>query len=353
MKPMRTTSLWLVVLFLFLLLLLTVGSLAAKDQSHRQLATIIEQSRSFFDRPRHIDWRALPQVKTIQITSTADGSRQPALYYDSGSDWEKPLLVALHSWSGNYHQKSSIPYAAWAVDKDWVFIHPDYRGAFVNPKATGSEFAVQDIVDAVDYARRNARIDNNRVYLIGFSGGGMVSLLMAGRHPELWTAVAAWVPIYDLNEWYRHVFKVCNHHYVSQIAKSCGAPPLRGSPEERECEKRSPSKYLDNARGKPLRIYIAHGVQDDVVPPSDAIKAYNSLANPEDRIAESDIAAVDTSGSIPKHLAGPYEDALYSDARKPLLFRRTSGNVTLNLFRGGHDVLFKPGLQWLSEQKRD
>ena len=79
---------------------------------------------------------------------------------------------------------------------------PNFRGRNRRPEATGSELAVEDIVSAVDYGKRTTRIDENRIYLVGTSGGGYSCLLMAGRHPRLWAGVSAWVPIYDLEAWY-------------------------------------------------------------------------------------------------------------------------------------------------------
>ena len=48
-----------------------------------------------------------------------------------------PLLVALHTWSGDYKQRASIPYAQWCIEKGWAFVHPQFRGPNRRPEATG------------------------------------------------------------------------------------------------------------------------------------------------------------------------------------------------------------------------
>jgi acetyl esterase/lipase len=143
-------------------------------------------------------WKTfVSEVRRVSIRSSFDSTEQPALFYNSGSDKKKPLLLALHSWSEDYLSRFSIPYGIWAVKNDWILIHPDYRGAFTNPSSTLSESAIRDILDAVNYSKENASVDESRVYVCGFSGGAMSALVMVGKYPELWAAASAWAPVYD------------------------------------------------------------------------------------------------------------------------------------------------------------
>ena len=92
----------------------------------------------------------------------------------------------------------------------------------------GSDYAVQDIVDAVSYAKANAKIDAARIYIVGGSGGGHITLLMLGRHPELFAAGAAFCPISDLARW--HADSLEDHPgrgkcYAEMMEKSCGGTP--------------------------------------------------------------------------------------------------------------------------------
>ena len=124
------------------------------------------------------------------------------MFYAPEFEGAVPLVVALHSWSADYKQTLHADIEAWCVEQGWAYLHPNFRGRNRTPEATGSELVVEDIVSAVAYAKRVARIDASSIYLVGTSGGGYASLLMAGRHPEIWAGVTAWVPIFDLRDWY-------------------------------------------------------------------------------------------------------------------------------------------------------
>ncbi|MCL4873664.1 acyltransferase family protein [bacterium] len=295
--------------------------------------------------------KAVPDVSVVSIESSHDWTSQPAIFYDSGSPQKKPLLIVLHSWSEDYLQSFGIPYGLWAVKNDWVFIQPDFRGAFTNPLSTASEPAVNDILDALAYASRNASIDESRVYLAGFSGGGMAALLMAGRFPGKWAGVVAWGAVYDLVDWYAHT-KDATHDYSGQIASSCGGPPLSGTAHEAECRRRSPSTYLKNAKGK-VPVYIAVGSEDKFVPPAHSLRAFNDLADGEDRFSEDEIEHISGRHALPSGLGGAaYSDRLFEDAGVPFLYERKSESAVVKIYQGSHDVVYNAGLAWLAGLKR-
>lgn len=295
--------------------------------------------------------KALPQARVVTIESTYDRTGQKALFHDSGSMIKKPLLIVLHSWSEDYRQSFGIPYALFAAENDWVFIQPDYRGAFNNPGATASEAAISDILDALEFAGRNASVDKDRVYLAGFSGGAMAALIMAGRYPEKWAGVVSWGAVYDLVDWYEHTRKATVHDYDREIASSCGGPPLLGTEQEKECRRRSPSAYMTGARGK-VPVYIAVGIDDTFVPPSHSLMAFNSLAQPGGRIPDEAVEVISREHRLPEGFSGPYKDPLFIDAGVELLHERESGKAVLKVYRGRHDVVYNAGLFWLAGQKR-
>jgi dipeptidyl aminopeptidase/acylaminoacyl peptidase len=296
--------------------------------------------------------RRVPQVEPIRIRSSLDGSQQRALWYDSGSRHARPLLVVLHSWSADYEQNLDIPFAEFAIGNDWVFVHPDFRGPNRRRQATASELAVQDVMDAVAFARGRAAVDPARIYLVGYSGGAMKALVLAGRHPEVWAGVAAWSPVYDIPDWYAYN-RGRNGHYRRTIAASCGGPPRPGTAAEAECRARSPYAHLARAAGR-VPILIAHGMGDETVPLRHALDAYDALAAPEDRFSEHQRAYIDTFGKLPPELrhAPPRSDPLFDRAGVPIRLERRSRAVTLVLHRGGHDMAYNAALRWLSQQRR-
>lgn len=334
-------------------LVLAAAPLAATDpQTVPEFTTFLELAHSpLGDMDKMEAWRSeVPDIREVSIPSSADGQAQPALFYDSGSERAKPLLVVLHSWTADYRQQFSIPYGAWAVRNDWVLIHPEYRGRFDRPQATLSELAVSDVLDAVRWAREEARVDPDRVYLAGFSGGGSAVLTMVGRYPELWTAAAAWVPVYDLVEWWTTIREHDDLHYAGDIVASCGGEPRPGTAAETECRKRSPSSYLPDARGHEVRVLIATGVEDWFVPPAHALDAFNALANPSERLAPEVVEAISDRGRVPRRLRRDARHPLFEAAGKRLLLERASAQAVLWVFSGSHDVVYNAGLAWLAEQ---
>ncbi len=302
-------------------------------------------NRGFLPGGNVASWRAaVPGIADVRITSTLDGHEQPALWLAPNEPGPRPLLVALHSWSVGYNQVASVPYGQWAQRNGWAMIHPDFRGVSNSADATGSDLAVQDIVDAVNWAKANADIDERNIYVIGFSGGGMMSLNMAGRHPELFAGAVSWVPIYDLVEWYRYSY---NQRYVNQIAASCGGNPLAYQAARDQCASRSPRAHLDAARDAGVPIYIGHGLGDRLVLPEQAVWAFNHLAQPADRITPEESAAI-ASNRLPAHLEGQIEEPTWFRPGDPRpRFARQSGDVSLVLFNGGHNAVFNPGLEWM------
>ncbi len=298
---------------------------------------------------KKLTWPA--EVKEIQYFCSADRSQQPAMFYTPKTDAPIPLLVGLHSWSADYRQRDpGVYYARWCIEKNWVFIHPNFRGPNNKPQATGSEFVVQDIKDAVTFSTQKANVDVNRIYLVGSSGGGYAALLMAGRAPEIWAGVSAWVPIVDLVAWHQESRERKNR-YAAMIESSVGGPPLLGASAYAESIKRSPITYLKNAQGLPLDINA--GINDGhngSVPISHSLRAFNRLAKPKDKISEADIQFFIKNAAAPELLKQSVSDATYGN--KQPLFRRTSGKTRITIFDGGHEIIPQAALNWLAKQRR-
>ena len=291
-------------------------------------------------------------VLEIKYPRKADNSEQPALYYkppDSAS--MRPLLVGLHTWSGDYKQGSSAVYANWCIEKKWNFIHPNFRGPNRRPEATGSELVVADILSAVEYAKKTGDVDARRIYLVGASGGGYASLLMAGRAPEIWAGVSAWVPISDLAKWHEETTSR-KLRYALEIEKSIGGKPTPGSEAEAEAKKRSAITYLARANG--VKLDINAGITDGhngSVPISHSLEAFNVLAEPKDVLGAELIAEFVKTAKVPEALDGQApKDVLYG--KKAVLFRRQSGSARVTIFQGGHEIVAQAALQWLAKQKR-
>jgi acetyl esterase/lipase len=287
----------------------------------------------------------------IEYLSAADNTLQPALFYKPDVREPAPLLVALHSWAGNYLQASSSTYADWCIENNWVFIYPNFRGPNNRPVATGSDMVIADILSAVEYAENNANIDPNRIYLVGASGGGYTALMVSARHPDIWAAVSVWVPMTDLSAWYFESEK-SQANYAIDISNSLGGPPGYSTEVDLAYRNRSPLTWLNPTL--PVRMDINAGINDGhpgKVPISHSLLAFNALAAPEDRLTEEEIKYFVEHAQVPPHLIDPsLFDISYGE--KAPLFRRESGNARITIFNGGHEMLYHTALTWLEQQRK-
>jgi len=292
-------------------------------------------------------------VQVVSIKSSMDGVECAAMFWSPGKSSPSPLLVALHTWSGDYTQPNA-EYLDWCREKGWILIHPDFRGPNNRPAATGSSLAVQDVLDAVEFARKHARVDENRVYLAGVSGGGYMSLLLAGRHPGVWAAVTSWVPITDLAAWY-HESTARRNKYARDILLSCGGPPGSSPAVSWEYRARSPLTFLNRAAGLPIDINAGiHDGHTGSVPVSHSLGAFNMLARangfPGKVIPQKAIDYIVAEEKIPPELAPEkVDDPLYG---REILFRREAGPARITLFEGGHEIIYRAALSWLEGKKR-
>jgi len=292
-------------------------------------------------------------VRAVRYPSAADRTQQPAVFYAPESKDPVPLLVGLHTWSGDYRQsRPGAAYATWCIEKGWAFIGPNFRGPNRTPQATGSDLAVKDVLSAVDYAKTRVKVDPSRVYLVGVSGGGHMALLLAGRAPKVWAGVSAWVGISDLKAWHAECTKA-KRKYARDIELSCGGPPGKSAAVDRQYALRSPLTHLSAARKARLPLDINTGVTDGhtgSVPVSHSLRAFNAAADPADRIAEKDIDQIVRTAKVPTHLRCKISDRAYGP-KVPLL-RKTSGPVRVTLFKGGHEIVVPAALNWLARQQR-
>ncbi|MBI1358176.1 MAG: prolyl oligopeptidase family serine peptidase [Acidobacteria bacterium] len=283
----------------------------------------------------------------------ADGSQQPAfVILPAGFDPQgekRPLVVSLHSWSGDYTQRQK-ELEEGTVERGWIYLFPDFRGANDDPDACGSEAAQQDILDAAAWAQREYPVDPDRVYLTGGSGGGHMTLLMAARHPEPWKAASAWVPISDLVAWYG---KHAEERYGEMMRACTGGAPGDSPDVDEEYRKRSPLTWLAEAAPKLPPLDIAAGVRDGhegSVPIRHSLEAFNAIAKAVggEPVTEEEIAEL--SAGPEARLASPKPSDQVEDAAfgRAIYLRREAGPARVTIFEGGHEAIAAGQLDWLA-----
>lgn len=237
----------------------------------------------------------------LHIPSSLDGSAQPSLFYRSSSSEKRPLLVGLHTWSYDRFNQidNMLPYAE---KLDFHLLLPEFRGPNLtdNPRCTeacASTFAMQDVIDAIDYVSGLDNVDADNIFLLGLSGGGHMALMMAGYRPERFRAIGSYVPITDLSRWVNE-----NPNYTDHILACC-------SNSREEMLRRSPISYLDEIAHANIKLF--HGKYDPSVPVAHSIDFFNRM--------------------MEKH---------------------PSARTYLDIFDGGHEIDMDAAMYWLLSQYR-
>lgn len=194
-------------------------------------------------------------MQELLVKSSIDGSMQPVLFKKAKGEEKRPLLVVLHTWSCT---RNDPVYRAepFADEQNFNILLPEFRGPnlVTNPNcndACASPKARQDVLDAIDYVVNNFEVDTDNILLFGCSGGGHMALIMAGIAPDLFRAVAAFVPITNLAKWYTE-----NEKYAPHVKACCGT--------KAEMLRRSPVSFMDGIAKANVKIFA--GKYDKTVP---------------------------------------------------------------------------------------
>jgi len=270
----------------------------------------------------------------VKIRSSVDDTEQSAYFLKGDSGTPKPLVISLHTWSGNYSQNDSL--ALMAKDAEWNYIHPDFRGPNWTSDACLSEKAIADIDDAIQYAIDNGNVDMANVFVVGASGGGYATLGTYLRTRHRVKTFLSWVPISDLSAWY-HQSSHRKSKYAQDILKCTSDGSIL---EENEAKLRSPLFWdvPEKPKGK-LEIYA--GINDGYtgsVPTSHSILFYNRIAqhlgNHNDLVTQVDIIELLTRGIDHNGDLGRLGD-------RQVYYRRGTDLLSLTIFDGGHEMLLE------------
>jgi len=115
-----------------------------------------------------------------------------------------PAIVWVHENIRGHLYEHYIPYVREATAKGYIVIAPEYRGSIGYGKTFydaidygGNE--VDDVVTAVDVLKQKyPQVDPSRIGIIGWSHGGMITLLSIFRNATMFKAAVAMVPVTNL-----------------------------------------------------------------------------------------------------------------------------------------------------------
>lgn len=331
----------------FLILLIGIAGGIFIRQNNTAWSIISNQTvetRIKFDDTRETKWSK--DFKTVDIISGTDNKIQKAYLYKTISVIPKPLIVSLHTWSGNYDQYDEL--AEICKQKDLNYIHPDFRGVNWTKDACCSVLALSDIDDAITYAIANSNVDMNKVFVIGVSGGGYATLSTFMKSKHNIRKFSAWASISDLIAWYNES-KIRNSSYADNILNCTNS---KNELNEEIAKQKSPLYWdtpVKKLSGSKLFIYagIYDGIQGSV-PITHSINFYNKLL--------TDLSVRDTSKYI-----SIYEKLKLLEFRKPLgdfgniagrkiCLKKEFDNIRLIIFEGNHEMLSEYALNELLEE---
>jgi pimeloyl-ACP methyl ester carboxylesterase len=125
-------------------------------------------------------------TELIGPTSHFYFSQRMRLHYVDWGNERAPTLVLVHG--GRDHARS-WDWAARALRSDWHVVAPDLRGHGDSAWAIGGMYAIADFT--LDLANLVDALGAERIFLVGHSLGGAVSLMYTGTYPERLTKLVA------------------------------------------------------------------------------------------------------------------------------------------------------------------
>jgi len=283
-------------------------------------------------------------MQLVEIPSPLDSVIQKAYFYASSSEEAKPLIVSLHTWSGDYTQRD--PLVSQVLEKNWNYIHPDFRGMNNTPKAMGSAFAIDDVDQAIKYALSKVKVTPSSIHVIGASGGGYATLFTFMNSQYDVNSFSAWVPISDIGAWYYQSLGRKNRYAGHILQATQSSDSILNLEEARN---RSPI-FMDTPIQKRAesRLTIYAGIHDGYegsVPVSQSINFYNKVisdfgASKDHIISDDEILNLVTMRTFPAESGKKIGE-------RNIIFERKYGNIALVIFEGKHEMLSDVALDLL------
>jgi dipeptidyl aminopeptidase/acylaminoacyl peptidase len=197
-----------------------------------------------------------------------------------------PAIVWVHENIRGHLYEHYIPYIREATAKGYVVIAPEYRGSIGYGKAFydaidygGNE--VDDVVTAVEILKtKYPQVDPSRIGIIGWSHGGMITLLSIFRNPTRFKAAVAMVPVTNLFQ--RLAWKgVERQKQAIDPQNRYGGLPF----ERREIYKdRSPLYSVDKLQ---IPLFVAVTKNDDDVNIEEDMQLVDALRSRKSALAET------------------------------------------------------------------
>lgn len=208
--------------------------------------------------------------------SPIDGSSQPySVYVPNGYDpaVKHPVVIDLHGFGGRFKTSRTVTEKSWADPRGWLLVSVDGRGVLGYDHI--GDFDVFRVLDAV---KALFNVDEDRIYLTGFSMGGHGTYRLGLRYPDVFAAIAPGAGWTDYREFYDHWYDPGNAPMMPAYIDPSRIPG---------CETASSLWQAEN--GEHLWMRIAYATDDTINPPINhlnMIAALNSFGYTRHTVAE-------------------------------------------------------------------
>ncbi len=169
-----------------------------------------------------------------------------------------PTIVSPHGGPEWHVSDRWDPFALAYADAGFAVFCPNYRGS----TGYGAAFRdllkgdigfpeSEDVIAGLDHLVASGIADPSRALIEGWSWGGYLATLLAGRHPERWRGVVAGIPVGDL---------VAAHYEAAPALRAWDVAIMGGDPMERPelYHERNPMTYVDRVTAPILLIAGEH-----------------------------------------------------------------------------------------------
>ncbi len=189
----------------------------------------------------------------LDVTIAADGITLGGILYRPETTEPRPAIIVLHGW-----QTAGTNGAAVVEGRARRYAADGYVALALSMRGWPASGGVDDcglrqpddVVRAAEWLRTQAGVIGDRVGLVGFSQGGQVALLAAGRDPRL-RAVVAFFPVTDVARWKTTTANTDIPGYITTVCEPGGA------------DRRSPLLEVQRLTAP---VLLVHGDQDARVP---------------------------------------------------------------------------------------
>jgi len=256
-------------------------------------------------------WRAasagVMQMDKITYRSPAGDLDVPAFVFQplqNGPPRSRAAIVWVHENIRGHLYEHYIPFIREGVQRGFVVIAPEYRGSigYGKPFYDAIDYGgaeVQDVTGAAAaLAAKYPQVDPARIGIIGWSHGGMITLLSIFRSPAAFRAAAAIVPVTNLFHRLARKGIERQRHAIDPQNRFGGSPSER--PEV--YKERSPLFHVDRLQ-IPLLVHVAENDEDVTI--DEAMQLVDALRARKPLLAEVKIYPNPPGGHTFDRRVGP------------------------------------------------